>query len=170
MVMFGGDRDDFRELTEKLGDLVHLDSDAVEAYNEAIEKSDDQEVRSQLSQFRDDHQRHITQLQQLIAQMGGTAPEQRKDIKGFLVEGMTALRSSMGTEQAMKAMRQNEVLTNRGYKDAIEEHTWPSEAMTILQSNYSDEQRHLEWIERWLSVGAGTGGTTREGGTYRTDY
>lgn len=142
-------------IAEQLGDVLKIDIDAVEAYNEAIEKVEAQELRSRLSAFRDDHQRHISELQSAIQDMGHEPPEIKPDLKGKLIEGMTALRSSMGDEQALKAMRQNETITNRTYEKALQDHTYPGAVQRILQAGLEDERRHLQWIEQQLSVTVG---------------
>lgn len=146
---------DTQNVAEKLGDLLKLDVDAVHAYNEAIEKIEAQELRSHLSEYRDDHQRHVTELTQLIRGMGEEAPSPKPDAKGLLIEGMTKLRSSMGDEQAMKAMHQNEEITNRAYEKAAQQTYWPPEAMRVIEHGLADERRHIAWIEQQLSVTAG---------------
>lgn len=148
-------RDEVKQMARRLKGLMQVDVDAVEAYNEAIERVDSQELRSRLSSFRDDHQRHISDLQSAIRDMGAEPPDTDPDFKGKLIEGMTALRSSMGDEQALKAMRQNEQITNNAYEDALQDHTWPGATQRVIQKGYEDERRHLEWIEQQLSVTAG---------------
>lgn len=150
------DRDD---AIDKLGDLLKLDVDAANAYDEAIEKIDEQDIRMQLGRYRDDHRRHVSELTGLIREMGGEAPEPDRDFKGVLIEGMTQLRSAMGTDQALKAMRQNEKLTNRMYEDAM---GWEvsTDAHEFIRRGYEDERKHLAYIEQALSVGvAGVRGT-----------
>lgn len=158
-----GSERDVRDMAEKLEDVLQVDVDAVEAYNEAIEKVESQEIRTRLSAFRDDHQRHISELSEAIRSMGMERPEREKGVKGTLLEGMTALRSAMGDEQALKAMRQNEVITNRAYERALED-VWTGDARAILERGYADERTHLQWIENQLSVGVGTRDTSS--GTY----
>lgn len=139
----------------KLGDLLKLDVDAANAYDEAIEKIDEQDVRTQLGKFRDDHRRHVSDLTGLIRDMGGEAPTPSRDFKGALIEGMTSLRSAMGTDSALKAMRTNEQLTNRTYEDAL---GWevPMEAHDVIRRGFDDERRHLAYIEQALTVVTGT--------------
>ena len=150
------DRDD---AIEKLGDLMQLDVDAVRAYDEAIEKIDEEDIRLQLGKYRDDHHRHVSELTSLINDMGGEAPEPKPDVKGKLIEGMTSLRSAMGTDAALKAMRMNEQLTNRTYENAME-WTVSTEAHDFIRRGYEDERKHLAYIEQALS--AGVGGRTGE--------
>lgn len=146
---------DVSEMVDKLGDLMRLDVDAVEAYNEAIEKIENSQLRSKLSEYRDDHQRHVRDLIVCIERLGHQAPEPKPDLKGKLIEGMTSLRSSMGDEQAMKAMHQNEEITNKAYSNAVGE-AWPTDILQVIEDGFADERRHLQWIEQQLSVGVGT--------------
>lgn len=145
------DRDD---MVDKLSDLLKLDVDAARAYDEAIEKIDEEDIRTQLGKYRDDHHRHVSEISAIISSMGGEVPEPSPDLKGKLIEGMTALRSGMGTDSALKAMRMNEQLTNRTYEDAME---WaaPTEAHEFIRRGYEDERKHLAYIEQALAVGVG---------------
>lgn len=142
------------EVLENLGDLLKLDVDAARAYDEAIEKIDEMEIRTQLGKYRDDHHRHVSELTTIIRSMGGEPPEPNPDMKGRLIEGMTALRSSMGTDSALKAMRMNEQLTNRTYERAVE---WdmPMEAREFIRRGLEDERQHLAYIEQALTVSVG---------------
>lgn len=134
-----------------LESLYQLDVDAIHAYNQAIDKIENIELRDRLTEYRDDHEAHLGKLEGLITQRGGDIPSRDKDLKGHLIEGMTSLRSSMGDEQAMKAMRQNEVITNKKYKAAVEELRNEPEILEVLNRNYADEQKHLSFIEQALS-------------------
>ncbi len=139
------------EMIDKLEDLMRLDVDAVSAYTAAIERIDDKPIRERLGQFGDDHERHIRNLQSAIRSVGGRVPRRSRDFKGFFIEGMTAIRSDMGTDSALKAMRTNEKLMNSRYSGAVE---WdvPTDLRTILAEGYADERRHLEYVEQQLSL------------------
>lgn len=141
------------EIYEKLSSLIQLDIDAANAYEEAIEKCDDTLVREHLETFKDDHQRHIDELSAYIADYDMEPPEQTPDLKGVLIEGFTSLRSSTGTEGALKAMRTNEKMTNKKYSDAME---WDLDldAKDIVMRGYEDEKTHLAYIEEQLTVRA----------------
>lgn len=134
------------EVIEHLNELAQLDYDAVQAYEQAIEKIDDLDIKSDLEQFRADHQRHIVDLHQVIRDLGGEPEETGRDLKGVLIEGMTKLRSVTGTVGALKAMRMNEKLTNRSYEKAIEA-SLPANVREIVLQNLDDERRHLATIE-----------------------
>ncbi|HAR42860.1 MAG TPA: ferritin [Bdellovibrionales bacterium] len=138
---------DNEKIIKELHALRQLDIDAVNAYDEAIKKISNLEVSEQLASFKLDHERHISDLGIALQKLGDTSWADRKaDLKGLLIEGFTKLRSSTGTEGALKAMRMNEQLTNRNYKDA---HAldFPADIRSLIAANYEDEKRHLKYIE-----------------------
>lgn len=136
-----------KDVANRLISLCQLDIDAVRAYEQAIQACDHFEVSSKLREFQGDHERHIRDLSQAIRKYGETPPEHKPDVKGFLLEGMTAIRSITGTAGALKAMDTNEQLTNNRYKAALELDL-PTETRELVQVNYNDERRHLAWIRQ----------------------
>lgn len=134
------------QVAEKLVDLIKLDIDAVQAYEQALKQIDHPEAHQKISEFRDDHKRHITDLTELLRNMNYPLPSMEPDMKGFFIEGFTVLRSVTGTAGALKAMNMNEKLTNAIYKKALENEL-PLNVKVIVEKNYSDEKRHLAYIE-----------------------
>lgn len=141
---------DNREIAKKISSLAQLDIDAVHAYKEAIEKVEDLQVRENLARYREDHERHISELSAEIRRLGETPPDFSPDFKGFLIQGFTSLRSMTGTQGALNAMHTNEKLTNKTYKEAS---SWnlPTDIQTIIDLAYKDERHHLEYIETKLN-------------------
>lgn len=147
------------ELTEKmvgkLKNLIQLDIDASFAYAHAIDGIElkHAEVKAELERFKGDHERHILELSNVLGALGHEPPEYERDFKGFLIEGMTAVRSALGTRQSLKAMQQNELLTNRRYQDALELLAdLPPDVLELVRRARDDERRHLEFIERTLAL------------------
>jgi rubrerythrin len=134
------------DIIKKLESLAQLDIDAFHAYGQAIEKITYQSIRENFTKFQQDHLRHVEEISALIREMGQVPPEFSRDFKGFLLEGFTSLRSLSGTQGALAAMRTNEKITNSRYQDATGLDL-PPEVHTLLEKNYSDEQRHLAYIE-----------------------
>jgi uncharacterized protein (TIGR02284 family) len=131
-----------------LQDLIHLDMDAIKAYDQAIRACEHENVASQLRQFRGDHERHVTALSGELERLG-EKPDVRTDVKGFFIEKFTAI-TSMGTRSALMSMMGNEGLTNARYKAALDLEDVPESAKAVIRVNYSDEQRHLAWIKNAL--------------------
>jgi uncharacterized protein (TIGR02284 family) len=128
-----------------MNDLIHLDQDAIRAYEQAIEACEIPEIRATLTEFQGDHQRHVRDLDAKVRSMGGEPPAGR-DIKGFFIEGFTAL-TSMGDRSALMAMRANEELTTHTYRSALEQ-ALPADVSALIEENYKDEVRHLSWIKQ----------------------
>lgn len=154
-----GDKMTNEHMAKELKDLAQLDIDAIRAYQQAIDNIDDFTIKSRLTEFQQDHRRHVTDLTPFVIRFGDKPPADKPDMKGFLIQGMTAIRSKMGTEQALKAMQSNERLTNRNYGQAVSM-PWPADVQLVVQRCADDERRHLEYIDLtlrtrpWESSGA----------------
>jgi uncharacterized protein (TIGR02284 family) len=140
---------DTDRLLAELNNLVQLDIDAIRAYQEAIDSSQDTAVRRKLESFKGDHERHVSKLSAEVEELGGT-PAKSRDLPGFLIEGFTAVHSIAGTEGALKAMRVNEMVTNSTYEKAAGNELYPTKIRALIEQNYRDEKRHLAWIEKYV--------------------
>lgn len=139
------------EIISRLNDLIQLDVDAVEAYDHAIRHVGYEDIRKRFRGFQDDHETHIGNLTELVRQLGGTPVKPVPDLKGYLIEGFTALLSLTGTKSALEAMKMNERLTNRKYAEVVALDL-PEEVMKVVRSNQSQEIRHLAYIEEILTI------------------
>ena len=139
------------EILDNLQKLVQLDVDATHAYDQAIKNVKEQVIKDKLIQFQADHRRHIDLLSAKVRELGGTPPELTSDFKGFIISGFTALRSLTGTKGALEAMETNERLTTSKYEEAAKK-DFPVDVSTIIQSNLSDEQRHLSFIREAITT------------------
>jgi uncharacterized protein (TIGR02284 family) len=141
-------RDDILDNLEK---LIHLDVDATHAYDQAIKNVNEQVIKDKLIQFQADHRKHIDLLSAKVLELGGTPPELSSDFKGFIISGFTALRSLTGTKGALEAMETNEKLTTSKYEEASKK-DFPVDILSIIQSNYADEQRHLSFVREAIQT------------------
>jgi rubrerythrin len=145
---------DTKQIINELGSLMKLDYDAARAYEQALEKIHDQAIHHTLFKFLNDHHRHVTDLSNTIRSLGGEAPSPSPDIKGFMIEGFSSMRSMTGIKGALEAMRMNEKVTNKHYAAAAKM-DFPESIRLLVENNYGDEQRHLAYIESALNVTAG---------------
>jgi rubrerythrin len=143
----GGTAMDNKEIARKLSSLAQLDIDAEHAYVQAIEEIKETAIHDRLSEFREDHKRHVAELSVAIRELGETPPEYKRDTKGFLMEG----RSKTGTEGALKAMKANEKTTTKAYEKA---RSWEVSVSikALIEKFCADERRHLEYIEHALET------------------
>jgi uncharacterized protein (TIGR02284 family) len=139
------------QIVKHLNSLIELDYDAVEAYEAAIARLSGVSDKTQLSRFLADHQRHIADLTPLVQEFGGT-PATEADIKAVLTKGKVVLGGLVGDRSVLEAMRSNEETTTRVYQKAVSEVGIPMRVREVLERNYSDETRHLAWLEQRLAV------------------
>ncbi len=138
-----------KDILKNLGHLCQVDIDAVASYEQAIDNVTDANIKQKLEHFKNDHERHITEISKHIRTHGGQPPEYKPGMKGFVLKGFTAIRSAAGTEAALNAMKSNEYTTNKHYSEAMN-WDWPDEIMNVVKNNYDDEKHHLDYIESTL--------------------
>ena len=138
------------EILDNLNKLIHLDVDAIHAYDQAIKNVSERTVKEKLMLFQTEHRGHIDQLSTKVRELEGTPPELTSDFKGFIISGFTAVRSLTGTKGALEAMETNERLTTSKYAEASKL-DFPVDVLAIVQSNWADEQRHLAFVREAIS-------------------
>ena len=139
-----------RGFINMLGDLMALDQDAIAAYEAAISRIDDGGFRQTLQKFKADHDRHVTELRELIAHLGG-APSVGTGLKSMLTQGKVAMGALLGDKAILKAMKSNEDDTNTAYERALKHQDIETAAVPVLERGLADERRHRAWIEETLA-------------------
>jgi len=137
---------DNSDIVKELRSLCQLDIDAIHAYNECLKHIDITVIKKDVEQFRADHERHVKDLSALIHSFKEKAPEFSPDLKGYMLDVFSKLRSLTGTEGALKSLRGGENLTNKPYARAIDL-DFPANIKNVIAANYKDEQRHLKYVE-----------------------
>lgn len=132
-----------------LEELIKLDYDAIEAYDAAIERLSDPESKARLTEFRQDHARHVENLSAHLQALGRTAPT-GPDMKRVLTKGKVVLGGLMGDEAILKAMKSNEDDTNAAYERASRQEL-SMDLKETIRRNHADEKRHRAWIEERLA-------------------
>jgi len=133
----------------ELVSLIQLDYDAIEAYDAAIHRIRNTEYKNKLTEFKKDHQAHIKNLSPYVNKEEHEAPT-GPGIKSILTQGKVVLANLVGDTAILKAMKSNEVDTNKAYQHINEYGSIPSELKDSLRKGYEDEKRHLDWIEKEL--------------------
>ncbi len=138
---------DIQSVENFINDLIQVDIDASFAYKEAIKSIEEEDIREQLISFKNDHERHIENLSFLLKKAGGEPIQYSQDLKGYVIQSMTWLRSITGTEGALKAMASNEKITNDKYHSAsLYSEGLSAELQKQILKNYEDEKRHMQYI------------------------
>lgn len=137
------------KIVKTLNELIHLDFDAIEAYEAAIERLDDTTARTKLQEFMQDHVRHTENLAQLVRQHGGT-PSMKKGPMAILTKGKVVIANLAGDKAILGAMRMNEEVTNKKYESALKTDGLDASTRQVIEQNLQDERRHREWLNARL--------------------
>jgi len=137
-------------LEDLLTDLVKLDYDAADAYRSAIDRLQNPEFRATLALFREDHLRHVDELDGILKTSGKTPP-QEGDVKSYLTQGKVVVGGLMGDKAIIQAMKTNEDDTNTAYDRAVAFKAVPQDTHQIFARAQLDERRHRDWMEAALA-------------------
>jgi rubrerythrin len=131
--------------------LAEMDLGAAAAYEIGARsfEPEDEEVARQLLAFREDHLRHVEDLDRLAQAMGGE-PIDRGGAGKAVLARLAEAAEALGVRAALLAMISNEYLTNSTYASILDLE-WEDDVLSVLEQNFEDEQRHLRWLERHRS-------------------
>jgi len=150
-------------LVAELNDLLQLDYDAVGAYTLAISALRDRNLRNTLVRFRQDHERHITELVELIRARDGAPvrmPHFPTGIFKLLVQAAGSAGGLMGgmaggDRAVLLAFIANETQARDKYRRHSDtDH--PPDVADVLARAARDEETHHRWAWDALErLGAG---------------
>jgi uncharacterized protein (TIGR02284 family) len=140
-----------KDAIKMIKDLVELDYDAIEAYEAAIARLDDAPIRARMSEFMEDHRRHVVELSQILIDLGETPPLQG-DAKKILTKGKVVLAGLIGDRAILTAMKTNEDDTNTAYDRAAGRGDMPASAQGVIARGLADERKHRAYIETQLAA------------------
>ena len=139
---------------KRVHSLAQLDRDAMSVYDEALKHVHDDDVTEHFTEFRDEHAHHVTKLSAAIVRLGGPEPDLKVDLMGIVADWVTAFRSILGEKGPLHAMHFAESHHNSRYKEAASWDIGDSDLSSELNTFYSEEQRHLSYIEEKLAAKA----------------
>jgi ElaB/YqjD/DUF883 family membrane-anchored ribosome-binding protein/rubrerythrin len=147
-----------QEVLDGLNDLLQLDHDAIAAYDVAIAKLDDRDHADQIAGYRRDHERHVRELNELIARLGGT-PSNHPHVTGPFKTALQGLGGLAGDKGLLIAFRTNELAVRTKYDSyASKAMLWPPDVKRVIDGAALDEERHYAWVADVLQrMGVGDG-------------
>ena len=135
------------DVTSLIENFVLLERDAIAAYEVTIERLESPEFKAKVSEFLEDHQRHLDELTRAAAAHGVTAPAEG-DMKEMLTTGKVKMADMVGDDGTiLQAMSTNESDTVAAYENGTQNGAAPADLQPILAAGLADEQRHKAWME-----------------------
>jgi rubrerythrin len=132
-----------------LKQLITLDYDAIDAYEAAINRLENENYKAMFEEFKSDHERHIDEVSEFLIKNNETPPVS-SSMKSLLTQGKVVLANLIGDVAILRAMRSNEIDTNTAYGRINNYEEIPEEIEEVLKNGLQDEKRHLAWIEQNL--------------------
>lgn len=126
--------------------LLLLEHDAIAAYQQTIDRLENENWKEQIASFKADHERHVAELTELARSLGAEAPTEG-DAKQLLTTGKVALASIFGDAATVRAMKSNEEDTVSAYERASQHSEVPAQAQQIFRQALDDEIRHRAWMQ-----------------------
>lgn len=137
-------------IINKLNNLIELDHEAIAAYQQAVERLDNEDFCEAFALFRNDHNYHIEVLGTLVKTLHGRPPSSANTKKRAFAKGKEVRAGLAGDKAILEAMRSNEEQMNAAYAEALEHFADSSEIQATLRRSYEDEKKHKAWIENAL--------------------
>ncbi len=132
-----------------LHELVELEFDAIEAYKTAIDRVVDEDFKSLLIRFNEQHERHVVEINHILIARGVEAVKGPTG-KRWVIKGEVMLGQAIDNDKGiLKVMFYIEEDTNKGYETLCQYKIW-EEAVEILEQGLKDEQGHKRWLEEIL--------------------
>lgn len=126
--------------------LMELDYDAIEAYEAAINRLENQNFINKMEEFKRDHERHVRDLTALIRDHDETPPE-GPSMKQWITKGKVVVAELLGDKAILEAMHSNELDTNTAYDRLFGRTDLWENARETLRKGVEDERRHKQWLE-----------------------
>lgn len=127
--------------------LIELDYDAIEAYDAAIHRLENANYKTQLKEFKEDHERHVRELSALLRKHRQEPPA-GPSLKRVLTKGKVVVANIAGDKAILKAMLDNEEDTNQAYQTMLDRLDDWEDSKDILMRGLHDEKKHKTWIKK----------------------
>lgn len=139
----------------RLRQLCLLEIDAYLCYKHSVDGMQVGPARKKLAEFLAEHFSHVEELSAALRQAGQVPPafnpEGRFRKKQGVVVKKLRMAEAFGEWTVLKAMRLNELETNKAYDDALGKAGFTEDTLEMVKRLRDDERRHLKELEKQLA-------------------
>jgi uncharacterized protein (TIGR02284 family) len=133
------------DVAATLQSLAQYEIDGSFIISQAMASISNTNIGEHLSEIREECERNIEELANLICEYGREAPDHSRDFKGFFMQGYTGMRGLLSDKGAMRALQTNLGLVAKAYEKALGSDL-PSDVKEKLQALYTNVKDHLEYV------------------------
>lgn len=132
------------ETAKLLQDLSQREIDASFLLGQAIENVNNTAIKDSLIKAREEREKNIKNLSELIHQYGKEAPTHTKDFKGYFMQGYLAMRGLTSDKGLMSALHNNLQMLIGAYEDALKKGL-PTEVREKVSQIHEIAKAHLKY-------------------------
>lgn len=144
MVTLAGTQNNEKDLIEA---LLKLEYNALEAYDETIERLENKQSAQKIAEFRQDHLQHVQALKECGMPHG--IDVDGPGAKSLLTAGKIKIADMVGNDGAiLTAMKTNEYETVMAYENACKKDFLTLALRALCEKGLADEKRHRDWMDR----------------------
>lgn len=126
--------------------LAKYEIDAFLLLEQAITNIKNETIKKSLIEAKNDCEKNINDLSDLIRKYGKEPPKRTPDFKGYFMKIHEALRGLTSDTGLMKALHANLKLLMHGYEDAKKKDL-PADAKEKVNKMHDDANKHLEYVK-----------------------
>lgn len=142
MVTRAGKQKNYPDL---LDTLLTMEQNTLAAYDEAVERIDNDIYREKLEQFRTDHARAIIQLSKIAEDIHLAVPG--RGPKNVITSGKVVLADMIGDGMILRAMESTEKDAYTAYENATGNMVVGDSLYEACSDNLLAINEHIEWIQ-----------------------
>jgi hypothetical protein len=123
--------------------LSRFEIDVIASFDLALEHLPEPALRDEVLRMKADAERHVLEMAEVLRALGAVPPAYVRDVRGYLMACVTALRSASGSDgslRAIAAIARAAIERHRGAQEWDE----PIELRAMFQGYEADYQRHLD--------------------------
>lgn len=144
MVTLAGTQNNAKDLVAA---LLKLEYNAIEAYDETVERLENKQFSDQIAKFRQDHYQHVEALEQCGSKLG--VDVDGPGAKSMMTKGKIVVADAIGDDESiLNAMKTNEYETVMAYENALKKDFLTPDLRALCEKGLADERRHRDWMDR----------------------
>lgn len=141
-----------REVSITLGTLRFVDEQTARAYELAVSRVRDSGAQEKLRNFREDHLRHIGELEQASRQAARQMTEPAGHVREVFEVRHHTIDSAPDETSVFRELLSAEEIDALAYGLIAEMTAEPREIMAVVRRHHDDEWRHLQYLQQQVTA------------------